>query len=238
MLHSGRHITCLGSNLCNTSILNIRGLGHRTLNTGCNKWQNAQTDKINDDTSSAASTYEPPKPIISRTYIDDHRRDMKPVMKELFLARMDTRILSFPDVINNDAYHDIFTKCAKVKDTLEEKKGLIDSIDKNGKVSKDLLYALRSQGFYGLNVPEKDGGEGLSMTETLRMIEELSVNLSLSESIVTPLTMGYKAIQLFGTEEQKTKYLPEMISGQKIGAICISDETCGSDPCSVSKIDT
>ena len=137
-------------------------------------------------------------------------------------------------MINNDAYHDIFAKCAKVKDTLEEKKELIDSIDQNGKVSKDLLYALRSQGFYGLNVPEKDGGEGLSMTETLSMIEELSVNLSLSESIVTPLTLGYKAIQLFGTEEQKTKYLPEMISGHKIGAICISDETCGSDPCSVS----
>ena len=122
-----------------------------------------------------------------------------------------------------------------MQDIIKERQSLIDSIDIDGKVSKDLLLALRSQGYYGLNVAEAEGGEGLSMTETLRLFEELSVDLSLSESIITPVTLGYKAIQLCGSEVQKSKYLPSLIAGQKIGAICISDEMCGSDPCSVSQ---
>jgi len=137
-------------------------------------------------------------------------------------------------VINNDAYEDMFKRCTKVRDTLKEKINLVENIDSDRKVSKDLLLALRSQGFYALNVAEAEGGEGLSMTESLRLFEELSVDLSLSENIITPVTLGYKAIQLFGSDRQKSKYLPSLISGQKIGTICISDESCGSDPTSTN----
>ena len=235
MLNAGRQISWLGTNV---SKQNLPGFGHRAITTGSIFNQKTQAEEINTDkdnkTFSEASSYEPPaSPVISRSYLDEHRRSMKPFMKELFCGRVDPRVFSYPDVINNDAYHDIFQRCGKVRNTLKDKKDLVDSIDSNGKVSKDLLLALRSQGFYGLYVPEKDGGEGLSLTESLCMIEELSVNLSLSESIVTPLTLGYKALELYGTEQQKSKYLPSLISGQKIGAICISDEACGSDPNSV-----
>jgi alkylation response protein AidB-like acyl-CoA dehydrogenase len=37
-------------------------------------------------------------------------------------------------------------------------------------------------------------------------------------------------IQIFGSEELKSKYLPKMISGQLIGAVCIADDNCGCDP--------
>ena len=237
MLNVGRHIPWLGTNLCNFSKKSLLEISQRAISTGqnVNQTQPEKNTANQEDTTNDASAYDPPPSApISRSYIHEHKRSMKSVMKEIFCGRVDTRMLSYPDVINNDAYHDIFKRCAKVKDTLNEKKELVDSIDNNGKVSKDILLALRSQGFYGLHVPEKDGGEGLSLTETLCMIEELSVNLSLSESIVTPLTLGYKALELYGTEEQKSKYLPSLVSGQKIGTICISDESCGSDPASVS----
>ena len=209
----------------------------RTVSTGKEFKQQTQTQQKEDkDTSNTTTNCEPPlPPAVPRGYLDGHRRDMKPFMKELFCGRVDTRVFSYPDVINNDAYYDMFRRCKKVQEILKEKKNLVDNIDIDRKVSKDLLLALRSQGYYALNVAEAEGGEGLSMTESLRLIEELSVDLSLSENIITPATLGYKAIQLFGSDVQKSKYLPSLISGQKIGTICISDESCGSDPTSVSK---
>ena len=211
----------------------------RTVTTGSQFEQRSQAEfkeaSNSDTTGINPSNFEPPSPPgVSRTYLDECRRPMKPFMKELFCGRADTQVFSYPDVINNDAYYDIFKRCGNVQKVLKEKIDLIERIDSDGKVSKDLLLALRSQGFYALNTPESDGGEGLSMTESLRLIEELSVNLSLSENIITPLTLGYKAIQLYGTDIQKSKYLPKLISGQKIGTICISDDLCGSDPSSVS----
>ena len=240
MISAGRHITWIGTNLSNLPNCGWKVQLWRTISTGRGlKQQNQaeqQKQKEEIDSSNNTTNYEPPPPPrVPRGYLDEHRRDMKPFMKELFCGRVDTRVFSYPDVINNDSYNDMFKRCTKVQDTLKEKKNLVDNIDIDGKVSKDLLLALRSQGFYALNVPDTEGGEGLSMTESLRLIEELSVDLSLSENIITPATLGYKAIQLFGSEIQKSKYLPSLISGQKIGTICISDEACGSDPTSVSK---
>ena len=117
----------------------MSGLGHRTITGGHIFNQKTQAEETNEEKGSEASTYEPPaSPVISRSYLDEHRRSMKPFMKELFCGRVDTRVLSYPDVINNDAYHDIFQRCGKVRNTLKEKKDLVDSIDSNGKVSKDL----------------------------------------------------------------------------------------------------
>ena len=206
------------------------GLNHRNINP------EAKQDKSNEkeeDTVQEPSDFKPPPPEVPRTYLDDFRRPLTSVMKDLFRGKFNAHILSYPDVINNETYYDLFDRCNKTQNILEQKKDLIENIDREGKVSKDILLALRSQGFYGLSVPKKDGGEGLSVTETLRLVEELSVNLSLSESVITAATLGYKAVQLFGTEKQKEKYLPSLISGQKIGSICISDNKAGCDPTAV-----
>ena len=86
---------------------------------------------------------------------------------------------------------------------LEKRQLLKDTIDSEGRIPKDVLLALRSQGFYGLHAKAEDGGEGLSTTETTRLLEELaSIDLSLSEAVATPLTLGYSAIQMFGTDDQ------------------------------------
>ena len=235
MINAGRQISWLGTNLSNCIIKAQKARGRRGINTSKVFRQQSHTDTKDEksdshDESIDTSKYEPASPGVPRGYLDKFRRQMKPVVKELFCGRVDTRIFSYPDVINNEAYDDMFQRCSSVKNILKEKKELLDSIDSDGKVSKDLLFSLRSQGFYGLDIPEDEGGEGLSLTEKLRLIEELSVNLSLSESIVTPATLGYKAIQLYGKDNQKSKYLPSLTSGQKIGAICITDELCGSDP--------
>lgn len=83
---------------------------------------------------------------------------------------------------------------------LVEEKGeaLEGSINSEGRIPKDFLLGLRSQGFYGLEAPAELGGEGLTVTETVRLLEELAaVDLSLAETVAVPLTMGYSGIQVF-----------------------------------------
>ena len=50
--------------------------------------------------------------------------------------------------------------------------------DSDGRISKDLTLPLRDLGAFGLNAKLEDGGQGLCLTETLRIIEEFSANLS------------------------------------------------------------
>ena len=72
-----------------------------------------------------------------------------------------------------------------------------------GRIPKDILLLLRSQGFYGFRSTVEDGGEGLTVTEATRLFEELaSIDLSLSETVAVPATFGYRAIELFGSDEQ------------------------------------
>ena len=206
------------------------GSNHRNVNQAAKQCKN---DEKEENTVQEPPDFDPPPPEVPRTNLEDFRRPLTSVMKDLFRGKLNTHILSYPDVINNETYYDLFDRCNKTQQILEQKKDLIENIDKEGKVSKDILLALRTQGFYGLNVPKKDGGQGYSVTETLRLVEELGVNLSLSECVIAPMTLGYKSVQLFGTEKQKEKYLPSLISGQKIGTICVSDNKAGCDPTAV-----
>lgn len=165
------------------------------------------------------------------TPMDQFRKPLDSVSKEIFLGKLDTKIFSYPDVLPNDRYFDLEERCTRLHKTLKENAETLEtSIREEGRVPKTILLALRSQGFYGLNSKVEDGGEGLSVTETARLLEELSTfDLSVSESVAIPLTMGYKAIELFGTDTQKNFYLPKMKSGEWIGSICMSDKASGTD---------
>ena len=112
------------------------------------------------------------------------------------------RVIS--DVLPNDRYFALEQRCATLQKTMHEKSQLLkDTIENEGRIPKDVLLALRTQGFYGLNGEVEFGGEALSVTETTRLLEELaSIDLSLSETVAGPLTLGYSAIQIFGNDDQ------------------------------------
>lgn len=111
---------------------------------------------------------------------------------------MDTRIFSYPDVLTNDRYFALEKRVKKLGKLVEEKSEVLEgSINNEGRISKDFLLGLRGQGFYGLDAPVELGGEGLTVTETVRLLEELAaVDLSLAETVAVPLTMGYSAIEV------------------------------------------
>jgi butyryl-CoA dehydrogenase len=88
---------------------------------------------------------------------------------------------------------------------------------------------MRDLGLFGATIPEADGGLGLDVVTYTRIVEELSAGwMSLSGVINTHLICA-TLLKLHGTEDQKEHWLPQMASGQRRGALSLSEPDAGSD---------
>ncbi|MBC7517523.1 MAG: acyl-CoA dehydrogenase family protein [Microbacteriaceae bacterium] len=102
--------------------------------------------------------------------------------------------------------------------------------ERNGWVGDDTIRDLGALGLLGLFVEERFGGQGLSQSGYCRVMEEfgradgtLAVVMGVHQSI------GTKPIHLFGTEEQKARWLPDLASGRKLAAFVLTEPNVGSD---------
>lgn len=103
-------------------------------------------------------------------------------------------------------------------------------IDDTANVPLEVFNAMSKLGLYGLKVPEKFGGKGLSNTSYLDI---LSLSASWSSAIVIVLsadnTIGCKfPVMYYGTDEQKDKFLPELVKWPT--GFCLTEKDVGSDP--------
>jgi alkylation response protein AidB-like acyl-CoA dehydrogenase len=110
-----------------------------------------------------------------------------------------------------------------------------DRIDREGKIPADLLQGLRDIGAFGIKIPEEYGGLGLSQTGYTHAIGlvtsvdgNLTALLSAAQSIGVP-----QPLKLFGTPEQKRKYLPRLARGA-VSAFALTEANVGSDPAAMS----
>ncbi|XP_013000888.1 complex I assembly factor ACAD9, mitochondrial isoform X2 [Cavia porcellus] len=106
-------------------------------------------------------------------------------------------------------------------------------IDQEGKIPNDTLEKLRSLGLFGMQIPEEYGGLGLSHTMYARLGEAISLDGSITVTLAAHQAIGLKGIILVGTEEQKTRYLPRLASGEHIAAFCLTEPNSGSDAASI-----
>jgi len=105
-----------------------------------------------------------------------------------------------------------------------------EAIDRQGFIPKEVYDALKQLGFFGLSIPEKYGGAGLSQTSYSRVFEEIcNYDASLAVSLGGHLSIGSKGIVLFGSDQQKEKFLPRMASGEWMGAFALTEAGAGSD---------
>ena len=110
-----------------------------------------------------------------------------------------------------------------------------DQVDKTGEIPKSALKALAEIGCFGMKIPKEYGGLGLSQTNYNRAISfvgsycaSTAVLLSAHQSIGVP-----QPLKLFGTKEQKEKYLPRLAKGE-ISAFALTEVEVGSDPAQMS----
>ena len=95
---------------------------------------------------------------------------------------------------------------------------------------KELLPKLASLGLMGIQFPEEHGGAAMSAVDYCICIEELArVDPSVSLSVAAHNGLGAAHIAMFGTEEQKLKYLVPLASGEKLAAWGLTESQSGSD---------
>lgn len=109
------------------------------------------------------------------------------------------------------------------------------SFDVAGAQPAEYLTELAELGLFGLVVPEENGGFGCSAREYARVLEEVSrVDASTSLTLGAHSSIGMKGILLFGTEEQKARYLPKLATGELRAAFCLTEAGSGSDAASIT----
>jgi alkylation response protein AidB-like acyl-CoA dehydrogenase len=94
----------------------------------------------------------------------------------------------------------------------------------------DLFRKMGDYGFMGVLVPEEYGGSGLGYQEYVTIIEEISkVCGSIGLSLAAHNSLCTNHILLFGSDEQKAKYLPKLASAEWLGAWGLTEPNTGSD---------
>ena len=101
--------------------------------------------------------------------------------------------------------------------------------EKDGQISREAWLEAGRQGLLCMSIPEEYGGLGVDKLFSVIMMEEQAragtsgPGFGLHSEIVGPYILNY------GTEEQKKKYLPKLVSGEMIGAIAMTEPGAGSD---------
>ena len=112
----------------------------------------------------------------------------------------------------------------------EEVEPLANEIEETNSIPPHLVNLSKEMGLFGLSIPEKYGGLGLSMVDKCCMLEELAkTHNGFTTLISCHIGIGSVGIVDFGTEAQKAKYLPKMATGEWIGAFALTEPTAGSN---------
>lgn len=103
-------------------------------------------------------------------------------------------------------------------------------IDHDGRFPDAVRHGMAELGLMGLNIPEEYGGFGASAMIFTRVFGEVGAHDgSLAVYFGAHGSIGIKGIILFGTEEQKQRWLPRCATGELVGAFCLTEPGSGSD---------
>ena len=111
-----------------------------------------------------------------------------------------------------------------------EVKPLAQALDEKGGFPYESVKKMAELGLMGIPWDEKYGGTGMDTMALVIAIEEIGkVCPSTSATMMAHTSLGTAPIAIFGTEEQKERYLPGLASGKKIGAFGLTEPNAGSD---------
>jgi len=106
----------------------------------------------------------------------------------------------------------------------------IDQLEtKDWKLARALVRRAGELGLLGISVPEQYGGLDLDKASALVVSERMARSASLGATYGAQANLTIIPLVLFGTDAQKAKYLPSLVSGEMIGAYCLSESGSGSD---------
>jgi short-chain 2-methylacyl-CoA dehydrogenase len=105
-----------------------------------------------------------------------------------------------------------------------------EELDREGRFPYDLVAELAELGLMGMPIPEEYGGAGADTLAYAIAIEELTrIDSSVAITVAAHTSLGTMPIFLYGTEEQKREWLPDLASGRKLAAFGLTEPQAGSD---------
>jgi short-chain 2-methylacyl-CoA dehydrogenase len=105
-----------------------------------------------------------------------------------------------------------------------------EELDREHRFPYDIVAGLADLGLMGILIPEEHGGSGGDTLSYAIAVEELTrVDSSVAITVAAHTSLGTMPILLYGTEEQKREWLPELASGKRLGAFGLTEPEAGSD---------
>lgn len=122
---------------------------------------------------------------------------------------------------------------AKVRQFANEK---IDAaaIDRDADIPREVIDGLGKLGVLGMAAPPEYGGQGFTQQGYCKVLEVIGGHCASTGVFVNAHhSIGIRALLLFGTPEQKAKWLPDLVAGRKLGAFALTEPEAGSDAANV-----
>src|SRR5919206_4459541 len=105
-----------------------------------------------------------------------------------------------------------------------------EELDREKRFPYEIVAELAELGLMGMTIPEEYGGAGTDTLSYAIAIEELTrVGSSVAITVSAHHSLGTLPIYLFGSDEQKREWLPELASGRKLAAFGLTEPEAGSD---------
>jgi acyl-CoA dehydrogenase family member 9 len=153
----------------------------------------------------------------------------QPFVKSLFSGHIaEDAIFPYPEISGDEretvsAFIDSFRQFAAAR---------IDpaKIEREHAVGMDVIRGVSELGLMGMAIPEEYGGFGFSASAYCRVMQEVgTADASLAIVVGAHQSIGCKGLVLFGTDEQKRRWLPRLATGELIAAFALTEPEAGSD---------
>jgi acyl-CoA dehydrogenase family member 9 len=132
------------------------------------------------------------------------------------------------------------TQQAELDKTLIELRQFLDEhldpveIDRQADIPRNVIDGLGSVGVLGATAPVEYGGRGFTQMVNCKLLEEIGRRCASTSVFVNAHhSIGIRALLLFGTQEQKQRWLPKLSTGEQLGAFALTEREAGSDAANV-----
>jgi alkylation response protein AidB-like acyl-CoA dehydrogenase len=113
------------------------------------------------------------------------------------------------------------------------------AIDRNSEIPQSVIDGLGRIGVLGATAPKEYGGPGFSQYANTKLLEIIGSRCAATGVFVNAHhSIGIRALLMFGTEEQKKRWLPPLVSGKQLGAFALTEPQAGSDAANVQTMAT
>ena len=122
---------------------------------------------------------------------------------------------------------------AEVRQFLDEHLDPV-AIDRQADIPRAVIDGLGRVGVLGTTAPVEFGGRGFMQMANCQVLEEIGSRCASTSVFVNAHhSIGIRALLLFGTHEQKQKWLPKLVTGEQLGAFALTEKEAGSDAANV-----